>query len=414
MLSKNHGKHSSIHFRGRNPEVADIFRLYGEDYRKTHKLSFEQLKVIHQIEICRTAALGGHIERCTECGYEQNAYNSCRNRHCPKCQTMAKEKWLSDRKAELLPCGYFHLVFTLPHDLNPIILCNKRVLLDILFQAVNETLQAFARDPQWRLKGQLGFIAVLHTWSQTMMDHFHLHCLIPAGALSFDKNRWLPSRKKFLFKTKSLAKEVRKRYVLKLQAAYNNKEIIFPGNTAEIGTPEKFAEFLKALKTKKWIMYAKRPFAGPEQVIEYLGRYTHRVAISNHRIVSIDDATVTFTYKDRNDDNKTKIMSLKADEFIRRFLLHILPQRFVKIRYFGFLFHRDKQKNIELIRKLMDAVTVITEKIEETVQQIMLRLTGVDITLCPHCGKGRMIPVVKIPKTGVLNIDFIGTVMDLS
>jgi predicted Zn-ribbon and HTH transcriptional regulator len=407
MLSKNDGN-------GRNPEVADIFRLYSEDYRKNHNLSFGQLKVMHQIQICRTASLGGHIERCTECGYEQNAYNSCRNRHCPKCQTMAKEKWLNDRKAELLPVGYFHLVFTLPHELNPIILSNKKALLNMLFEAVNETLQAFARDPQWRLKGQLGFIAVLHTWSQTMMDHFHLHCLIPAGALSFDKNRWVPSRKRFLFRTSSLANEVRKLYVLKLHAAYNNKEIIFPGNTAETGTPEKFAKFLKALKDKKWIMYAKRPFAGPEQVIEYLGRYTHRVAISNHRIISIDDGKVTFSYKDRNDGNKTKFMTLKADEFIRRFLLHVLPQRFVKMRYFGFMFHRDKQKNIELIRKLVDAVTVFTEKVEETVQQIMLRLTGVDITLCPNCGKGRMIPVVKIGRTGVVNIDFTGTLMDSS
>ena len=407
MLSKKDSKRE----KGRNLEVADIFRLYGEDYRKNHNLSFEQLKVMHYIEICRTAALGGHIERCTECGYEQNAYNSCRNRHCPKCQTMAKEKWLNDRKAELLPVGYFHLVFTMPHELNPIILSNKRVLLDILFQAVNETLQAFARDPQWRLKGQLGFIAVLHTWSQIMMDHFHLHCLIPAGALSFDKNRWISARKKFLFRTNSLAKEFRRRYIQKLMAAYEKTQLIFPGNMVQLGSDENFATLINNLKTKKWVMYAKRPFAGPEQVLEYLGRYTHRVAISNHRIISIDDGKVTFSYKDRNDGNKTKFMTLKADEFIRRFLLHVLPQRFVKIRYFGFLFHRDKQKNIELIRKLVDAVTVFTEKVEETVQQIMLRLTGVDITLCSHCGKGRMIPVVKIPKTEVLNIDFKGAVM---
>ena len=407
MLSKKDSKRE----KGRNLEVADIFRLYGEDYRKNHNLSFEQLKVMHYIEICRTAALGGHIERCTECGYEQNAYNSCRNRHCPKCQTMAKEKWLNDRKAELLPVGYFHLVFTMPHELNPIILSNKRVLLDILFQAVNETLQAFARDPQWRLKGQLGFIAVLHTWSQIMMDHFHLHCLIPAGALSFDKNRWISARKKFLFRTNSLAKEFRRRYIQKLMAAYEKTQLIFPGNMVQLGSDENFATLINNLKTKKWVMYAKRPFAGPEQVLEYLGRYTHRVAISNHRIISIDDGKVTFSYKDRNDGNKTKFMTLKADEFIRRFLLHVLPQRFVKIRYFGFLFHRDKKKNIELIRKLVDAVTVFTEKVEETVQQIMLRLTGVDITLCSHCGKGRMIPVVKIPKIEVLNIDFKGAVM---
>jgi len=400
MLSKDISKTGSIRSNSRHPEVADIFRLYGDDYRKTRNLSFEQLKVMHHIEICRTAAMGGHIEQCTECGYEQNAYNSCRNRHCPKCQSMAKEKWLNDRKAELLPVGYFHLVFTLPHDLNPIILCNKKVLLDILFQAVNQTLQAFAKDPQWRLMGQLGFIAVLHTWSQTMMDHFHLHCIIPAGALSFDKNRWISARKKFLFKTRSLAKAFRRLYIQKLLAAYKKNQLIFPGNIAQSGSDEGFAKLINDLKTKKWLMYAKRPFAAPEQVLEYLGRYTHRVAISNHRIVSIDDGRITFSYKDRNDDSKTKLMTLKADEFIRRFLLHILPQRFVKIRYFGFLFNRDRLKNIELIRKLTAAVAIFTEKVEETVQQIMLRITGVDITLCPHCGKGRMIPVVKIPRAG--------------
>ncbi|MEA3360203.1 MAG: IS91 family transposase, partial [Thermodesulfobacteriota bacterium] len=404
MLSKNDGKHSSVSSNGNNPEVADIFRLYGEDYRKNHNLSFEQLKVMRHISICRTAALGGHIKRCNQCGYEQNAYNSCRNRHCPKCQTMAKEKWLNDRKAELLPVGYFHLVFTLPHELNPIILYNKRILLDILFQAVNETLQAFAGDPQWRLKGQLGFIAVLHTWSQTLMDHFHLHCLIPAGALSFDKDCWVPAGKKFLFRVESMSKAFRRLYIQKLKAAYKKNQLVFPGNIADEG----FNNLIKKLKTKKWIMYAKRPFTGPEKVVEYLGRYTHRVAISNHRIISIDDGKVIFSYKDRNDGNKRKFMTLKADEFIRRFLLHVLPQRFVKIRYFGFMFHRDKQKNIELIRKLLGTLTVLTEKVEETVKQIMLRVTGIDISVCPKCGKGRMIPVVRIPMAWYLNIDLKG------
>ena len=408
MLKKDYSKNESSHS---HPEVADIFRIYGEDYRKNHNLSFEQLKVMHRISICRTSILGGHIKRCNQCGYEQNAYNSCRNRHCPKCGTMVKEKWLNARKAELLPCGYFHLVFTLPHDLNPIILCNKRILLDILFHAVNETLQGFARDPQWRLKGQLGFIAVLHTWSQTLMDHFHLHCLIPAGALSFDKDRWIPSRMNFLFRTGSLAKEFRNRYIHLLETAFNTDKIMFPAHAAKTGT---FNNLIKKLKTKKWIMYAKRPFAGPEKVLEYLGRYTHRVALSNHRIVSIDDATVTFTYKDRNDDNKAKRMKLKADEFIRRFLLHVLPQGFVKIRYFGFMFHRDKQQNIELIRKLLGAVTVLTEKVTETIQQIMLRVTGIDISLCPKCGKGHMIPVVKIPRAWYLNIGFNVAVMNSS
>jgi predicted Zn-ribbon and HTH transcriptional regulator len=383
------------------PEVADIFRLYGKEYLQKHSVPFEHIKVMNNIQICRTSAMGGHVDICNSCGFTQNSYNSCGNRHCPKCRTLTKEKWLNDRKAELLPTGYFHLVFTLPHDLNPIILCNKKVLLNILFRTVSETLQAFACDPQWRLEGQLGFIAVLHTWSQTLMDHFHLHCLIPAGVLSFEKDRWIPSRKKFLFRVKSLAKEFRKRYISQLQTAYDKNEIIFPGNTAKMGTTQKFAKLVNELKDKEWIVYAKRPFAGPEQVLEYLGRYTHRVAISNHRILSIDDGEVTFSYKDRNDDNKTKQMTLKAEEFIRRFLLHVLPKRFMKIRYFGFLFHREKQNNIELIRSFIDPDAQYEEKVEETVQEIMLRLTGTDICLCPHCGKGHMIHTIKIPKGSV-------------
>jgi len=202
------------------PEVADVFHLYGEDYRKYNSLSYEQRKAIHHIEVCRTAELGGHVEQCDQCSFERIAYNSCRDRHCPKCQTLTKEQWLNDRKSELLPCGYFHFVFTLPHNLNPIILCNKKVTLQILFTAVSETLQAFAEDPQWRLEGQLGFISVLHTWSQTLMDHFHLHCLIPAGALSLAKNRWVPARDSFLFRIDSLAKELRKRYLHTLKTAY--------------------------------------------------------------------------------------------------------------------------------------------------------------------------------------------------
>jgi predicted Zn-ribbon and HTH transcriptional regulator len=407
MLPQQHTKPSNDH----KPEVADIFLLYSEDYLETHPLSFEQLKVMQQIVSCRTSAMGGHIHRCNECGYEQNVYNSCRNRHCPKCQTMAKEKWLNDRKTELLPTGYFHFVFTLPHELNPIILCNKKDLLKILFQVVNETLQAFAKDPQWRLQGQLGYIAVLHTWSQTLMDHFHLHCLIPGGVLSPEKDRWIPAREKFLFRVGSLAKAFQNRYISKLQGVYNRNHLIFPGKTSETGTPDGFANLLKILKTKKWIVYAKRPFAGPEEVLEYLGRYTHRVAISNHRILSIDDGKITFAYKDRKDHNKTKRMTLKADEFIRRFLLHVLPNRFMKIRYFGFMFHRERHKNIELIRQFIDPDGQYNEKTEETVQEIMLRLTGVDITLCPHCQKGRMIPVAHIAKVAPLNMDSVGAEM---
>jgi len=224
-------------------EVADIFHCYGDQYRQCNNTSYEQNKVMGHIQTCRTAALGGHIEKCNECGYEKITYNSCRDRHCPKCQIITKERWLNDRKSELLSCGYFHLVFTLPHTLNPIILNNKRIMLGILFAAVNETLQAFARDPQWRLNGQLGIVAVLHTWSQTLLDHFHIHCLVPAGALS-TSNQWTPARQSFLFRIKSLAKEYRKRYLQKLQKAYLQKELIFPGKTTSLGSQSVFVSGL--------------------------------------------------------------------------------------------------------------------------------------------------------------------------
>lgn len=379
-------------------DLADIFRLYGGGYRQSNSLSYEKIKAMHHIEVCRTAELGGHVEQCDQCGFEQIAYNSCRDRHCPKCQCLVKEQWLNDRKAELLPCGYFHFVFTLPHDLNPIILCNKRITLQMLFSAVSETLQAFAKDPQWRLEGQLGFIAVLHTWSQSLMDHFHLHCLIPAGALSFTKDRWIPAKESFLFRIESLAKEFKKRYLKKLKIAYQNEALIFPGNTKEFASKKGFQQVLSSLLKAKWIAYAKRPFAGPQQVLEYLGRYTHRVAISNNRILSIDNGKVNFTYRDRDRNNETRIMTLDAHEFIRRFLLHILPRGFIKIRYFGFLAHKNKKQAITRLRKLIDPVAKLPKKIKETIVEMMLRLTGNDITCCPKCRKGKMKIIRKLPR----------------
>jgi hypothetical protein len=378
-------------------EVADIFRIYGNDYRKNHPLPYLHEKVMQHIKVCRTAELGGHIEQCSHCGFQRNAYNSCRDRHCPKCQSLAKEKWLNGRKAELLPCGYFHLVFTVPHELNAIILCNKMVTLAIVFAAVNETLQAFARDPQWRLEGRLGFIAVLHTWTQTLMDHFHLHCLVPAGALSFAKDRWIPARASFLFKVESLAKAFRNRYLRKLEKAYMHEKLIFAGNTHIYTDPNAFKKLIQALYQTTWLVYAKRPFAGPQQVLEYLGRYTHRVAISNNRIVSIQNAKVVFTYRDRHKNNQVETMALDADEFIRRFLLHVLPKRFMKIRYFGFLANTNKKKCIPLVRKLIDPNARLPDKLKESVQEMMLRLTGVDITCCPKCQKGTMTKVQTLP-----------------
>jgi len=384
-------------------ELADIFRLYADDYRRSYAVSYQQLKVMRHIQICRTAVLGGHVEQCDQCAFEQIAYNSCRDRHCPKCQTLTKEQWLNDRKAELLGCGYFHLVFTLPHDLNPIILSNKRTTVNILFAAVNQTLQAFAKDPQWRLEGRLGFISVLHTWSQTLIDHFHLHCLIPAGALSFKKDRWIPTNDNFLFKITSLALEFRKRYLKLLLNAYLKNELIFTQKTAALNSRHAFQQLINSVSKTRWIAYAKRPFAGPQQVLEYLGRYTHRVAISNNRIICIDNGRITFTYKDRQRDNEIKKMTLDANEFIRRFLLHVLPKGLMKIRYFGFLSHTNKKEQIPIIRKLIDPQATLPEKINESINEMVLRLTGTDITCCPQCKKGKMIQIRKLPIQDDLN-----------
>ncbi|MBU0675538.1 MAG: IS91 family transposase [Proteobacteria bacterium] len=382
----------------KQPEVADIFRKYGHDYRQNNFLSSNQYKAMRHIEMCRTAALGGHTEACNHCGFEQNSYNSCRDRHCPKCQTLVKEKWLNARKAELLPCPYFHNVFTLPHELNPLILINKKVMLAILFAAVKETLQVFARDPQWRLVGQLGFISVLHTWNQKLTDHFHMHCIIPAGVLSFDKKGWIAGRVNYLFGIEPLAKEYQKRYLHKLEKAYAKEELSFRGAAATFADKQQFERLLNTLWDKQWITYSKQPFGGPEQVLEYLGRYTHRVAITNNRILSIEDGMITFNYRDRTDENKVKELTVKAAEFIRRYLLHILPNGFMKIRYFGFLASTNKKTSIALLRQLINLDAELTEKMKETVQEMMLRLTGVDIFCCPECGKGKMIIIKELPK----------------
>ncbi len=382
----------------KQPEVADIFRRYGQDYRRNNFLSSGQSKAMHHIEICRTAKLGGHTDVCDHCGFEQNSYNSCRDRHCPKCQTLVKEKWLNDRKAELLPCPYFHNVFTLPHELNPLIGINKKVMLAILFAAVKETLQAFAGDPQWKLVGQLGFISVLHTWNQKLMDHFHLHCIIPAGVLSFDKTKWIAAENKYLFRVQSLAKEFRRRYLHKLEKAYEQEKLSFYGKGSELADKQNFMRLIKTLRAKQWITYCKQPFDGPEQVFDYLGRYTHKVAITNNRIVSIEGDKVTFTYRDRSDENTVKELTVKAEEFIRRFLLHILPGGFMKIRYFGFLANTNKKTSIPLLRQLINPDAKIVEKLTETVCEMMLRLTGIDLSVCPECGKGKMIYMETLPE----------------
>ena len=380
-----------------NHEVADIFRLYGKAYREQNCLPYKKLKVMHKIEVCRTAKLGGHVEQCDQCGFERISYNSCRDRHCPKCQTMVKEKWLNDRKADLLPCNYFHIVFTIPHELNPIILVNPETMLNNLFASVSQTLQTFASDPRWKLQGQLGFICVLHTWSQKLTDHFHIHCLVAGGALSFDKKNWKPSKKSFLFRVQSLSKEFKKQYLGLFKKAYLNNELSLPGKIAKYSSKIEFENLIRSLFKVKWLIYAKRPFAGPEQVLEYLGRYTHRVAISNNRIESIDNDQVRFKYRDRTDNNTVKTITASAHEFIRRFLLHVLPENFMKIRYFGFLSHRNKKQAVNLIRQLIDPNASLPQKTQETYLEMMQRLTGQDLLCCPKCKKGKMTIIKELP-----------------
>lgn len=360
-------------------EVADIFRKYGDDYRKNHVVSGEQRKVMAALLACRTIQLGGHQEVCDKCGHIRNCYNSCRNRHCPKCQTIAKERWLEKRREELLPCGYFHMVFTIPHILNPLILLNKKELLACLFSAVRNTVFAFAADPQWRLEGKPGLLTILHTWSQTLIDHFHIHCLIPAGVITMDGKRWVASKDDFLFHVVPLARQFKKSYLGMVES-----------NIHSLTCPENSHDLLEEAWNKDWIVYAKKPFAGPEQVLTYLGRYTHRIAIGNHRIKAIDGGRVVFSYKDRSDDNRTKTMDLKATEFMRRFLLHVLPYRFMKIRYYGFLANNCKAKAILLIRRLIGKAINIFSHAKETIREKILRLTGNDVLRCPHCRLGTM------------------------
>ena len=371
-------------------EVADIFSFYGEQYRLSHSLPLSRLKVMHAVEVCRTAYLGGHIERCDSCGFQQHSYNSCRNRHCPKCQTLTKARWLQKRKEELLPTGYFHNVFTLPHELNPLALCNQKTVYDMLFRSVSETLLQFGRNPENGLGGKLGFLGILHTWDQTLMDHIHLHCVIAGGALSFDRSRWVPAREGFLFSVRALSRVFRGKFTDYLKSAFKDGTLIFPGKTAPLATDRCFSRFIDDLKKKEWVVYCKKPFAGAEQVLDYIGRYTHRVAISNNRIVDAKNGKVTFTYRDRRDGDILKEMTLKAEEFIRRFLLHVLPGGYVRIRHFGFLANRLKKENIKRCRELIGAGKRLPESTDMTTQELMLDLTGVDISVCPCCKDGTM------------------------
>jgi len=368
-------------------EMADILRKHMGDYRNAYPLWPDQYKIVSDLLNCRTASLGGHIERCNHCGTERITYHSCRNRHCPKCQQVPREKWTEARKQELLPVSYFHVIFTLPHELNPIILSNKSVMLKILFKAVSKTLLIFGEN-KWG--GKPGFIAVLHTWDQKLKAHFHLHCLIAGGAVSKNEKRWIPCKNNYLFNQEALSLVFRGKFINHLTCAVRSHNL---------GFSDKYQLFKSKLYTHKWVVSVREPIKQPEHVLEYLARYTHRIAIANSRIKTLHDGRVTFNTKDRK-KNKIVPIAVTAVEFIRRFLLHSLPKRFVRIRHYGFLANRNRKANLNRIRRLLKLPSHLFSKIATSLKDMMVKLTSTDITLCPCCKKGKMQLVAEIPMYG--------------
>ena len=360
--------------------LADLVRAHGAAYRHTHQLATVQTRALRAIAACRTALLGGRRERCDHCGATRLTFNSCRNRHCPTCQSQASARWIEARRADLLPIPYFHVVFTLPHALNPLAQGNPRVLYTLLFRAAAETLLTFGRDPR-HLGGTIGITAILHTWSQTLTDHLHVHCLVTGGALSRDRTRWIHGRAAFLFPVKALSVVFRAKYLAGLHRLFTAGQLTFAAGTAPLADAGRFAAFLAQLRTTPWVVYAKRPFAGPERVLRYLGRYTHRIAISNARLVSCTDGVVQFRWKDYADHGRTKVMALGVDEFLRRFLLHVLPRGFVRIRHFGLLANRHRRATIARARHLLGGATPTTASADSPSADI-------DRTRCPVCRQG--------------------------
>ncbi len=376
----------------RSLEVADIFRFHGPAYRQGHRIPLRQLRAMRAIEICRTAELGGHVDECDHCGLLRISYNSCRNRHCPKCQSLDKERWLIARKKDLLPIAYFHLVFTIPEEIKPLALRNQKLVYTLLFKAVAETIKELTEDRKY-LGAKVGFIAILHTWSQNLMDHPHIHCIVTGGGLSPDGKRWVPCKEDFFISVKVLSRLFRGKFLAHLKETYAKGKMHFPGKIAPLKDKRAFNRLLKGLYAKEWVVYCKPPFSNAEKVMEYLGRYTHRVAISNHRLVKLEGGQVTFRYRDRNDNHKVKLMSLDVSEFIRRFLLHILPDGFVKIRHYGILSNRNRKSELAQCRKLLGVhcQEETTESVREPWQDLLTRITGVDPRICPVCGKGKMV-----------------------
>ena len=372
-------------------ELAHILGSHGEGYLQTRPTSPEQRKVIRDITRCRTPPLGGHLETCGNgCGYERLSFHSCRNRHCPKCQNLKKVRWLLERSQKLLPISYFHVVVTLPHELNPLILRNRERLYNLLFESASEGLIELAKG--WKRLGALpGVTAILHTWSQELKFHVHLHMVVTAGGLSLKGDRWIPAKNNFLVPVRALSKMVRGKFVQRLEQAFEQDKLTFSGNIAHWANPAAFKRLAKELRSIQWVVYAKPPFGGPEHVFSYLGHYTHRVAISNQRLLASDDQTVTFRARDNDTPGTYRLIRLAAQEFIRRFLLHVLPHGFIRIRHFGLMASRNAKTKLKKASRLLQASqpTYLTPPIESHLlswQQLLLKLTGLDLSVCPNCG----------------------------
>jgi hypothetical protein len=363
-------------------EVADLVRAAGDAFieRSRKWITWKHIKVLLAIVRCRTAALGGHLDQCTRCGHRAISFNSCRNRHCPKCQAGARDRWLEKRRRELLPTPYVHVVFTLPRPLAPLALQNKKVVYDLLFRTSAQTLLEIARDPK-HLGAEIGFFSVLHTWNQKLQLHPHVHCVVPAGGLSADRTRWVSPRYAFFLPVGVLSRVFRGKFVDALKQAFQSGQLNFQGDLKLLAQPKTFAAWLRPLYRQDWVVYLKRPFGGPAYVLQYLGRYTHRVAISNHRLVSFTDGQVTFRWRDSAHHNEQKLLPLALDEFLRRFLLHLLPEGFVRIRNFGFLANRKRATLLPLCFQLLGSVQE-----PQSEQRASSTEDSPDLWRCPKCG----------------------------
>jgi Putative transposase/Transposase zinc-binding domain len=376
-------------------EVADVFRRYGEVYRDEHdsSLSRAQRRIMSAIEVCRTAVLGGHVEQCDndDCRHQRISYNSCRNRHCPKCQSLARAEWIEDREAEVLDCEYFHVVFTVPEKIAAIAYQNKKMVYGILFQAAAETLRTIAADSE-HLGAEIGFFGVLHTWGQNLLHHPHLHFVVAGGGIAPEGDRWIFCRSGFFMPVRVLSRLFRRLFLEALQKAFDCGKLKFFSSLKALQDRKAFMRYLAPVRKAEWVVYAKPPFAGPQQVLDYVGRYTHRIAISNDRLLDIENGEVRFRWKDYRDNNRQKTLTLTADEFIRRFLLHVLPDGFQRIRYYGFLGNRYRKQKLARCRQLLGMPANERPETDplSDYRDLYEELTGSSLWKCPVCLKGCM------------------------